>query len=91
MIPTSAAPITFFLRESAEWLHHALEAKSVDDRVLAQCLSPEAQQVRALLAERDRGARAVSTTGAGAGGPVRGSDAALDSWKQAARTESLRD
>jgi len=52
VIPTSAAPITFFLRESAEWLHHALEAKSVDDNVLAQCLSPEAQRIRRLLAER---------------------------------------
>jgi ATP-dependent Lhr-like helicase len=52
VIPTSAAPITFFLREAPEWLHHALAAKSVDDAVLAQCLSPEAQQIRALLAER---------------------------------------
>ena len=31
VIPTSAAPITFFLRESAEWLHHALAEKSVED------------------------------------------------------------
>ena len=52
VIPTSAAPITFFLRESAEWLHHALATKSVDETVLAQCLSPEARQIRALLAER---------------------------------------
>jgi ATP-dependent Lhr-like helicase len=52
VIPTSAAPITFFLREGSEWLHHSLAEKSVDDAVLAQCLSPEAQQVRALLAER---------------------------------------
>ncbi len=52
VIPTTAAPITFFLRESAEWLPQALEAKCVDDKVLAQCLSPEAQQLRALLAEK---------------------------------------
>jgi len=52
VIPTSSAPITFFLRESAEWLHHALAEKSVNDTVLAQCLSPEAQQIRSLLAER---------------------------------------
>ena len=52
VIPTSAAPITFYLRESAEWLPMALEAKRVEESVLAQSLSPEAQQVRALLGER---------------------------------------
>jgi ATP-dependent Lhr-like helicase len=52
VIPTSAAPITFFLRESAEWLHHALTEKCVEETVLAQCLSVEAQQIRSLLAER---------------------------------------
>jgi len=52
VIPTTAAPITFFLRESAEWLHHALEAKQVDDQVLAQSLSPEAQQLRELLSQK---------------------------------------
>ncbi|AEU38604.1 DEAD/DEAH box helicase [Granulicella mallensis] len=52
VIPTTAAPITFFLRESAEWLHHALAAKCVEEQVLTQSLSPEAQQLRALLSER---------------------------------------
>jgi ATP-dependent Lhr-like helicase len=52
VIPTSAAPITFYQRESSEWLHAALAAKSVDENVLAQSLSPEAQQMRALLSER---------------------------------------
>jgi ATP-dependent Lhr-like helicase len=52
VIPTSAAPITFFLRESAEWLHSTLSAKRIDEMTLAQSLSPEAQQVRSLLAER---------------------------------------
>ena len=52
VIPTTAAPITFFLRESAEWLHHALEAKCVEEQVLAQSLSSEAQQLRTLLRER---------------------------------------
>jgi ATP-dependent Lhr-like helicase len=50
VIPTSAAPITFFLRESAQWLQEALAAKCVDEAVLAQALSPQAQKVRALLA-----------------------------------------
>ncbi len=52
VIPTSAAPITFFLRESAEWLHSTLSAKRIDELTLAQSLSPEAQQLRSLLAER---------------------------------------
>jgi ATP-dependent Lhr-like helicase len=52
VIPTSAAPITFFLREGSEWLQHALKEKSVEESVLAQCLSAEAQQIRSLLAGR---------------------------------------
>src|SRR6185312_12535023 len=52
VIPTSGAPITFFLRESAEWLHAALAAKSVDEATLTQSLSPEAQTIRALLSTR---------------------------------------
>jgi len=52
VIPTSAAPITFYLRESAEWLHAALAAKSVEEAVLAQTLSENAQRVRGYLRER---------------------------------------
>jgi ATP-dependent Lhr-like helicase len=52
VIPTSAAPVTFFLRESAEWLPHALEANCVPEATLARSLSPEAQQIRAVLADR---------------------------------------
>jgi ATP-dependent Lhr-like helicase len=52
VIPTTAAPITFYLRESSEWLHAALAAKCVDDSVLTQSLSPSAQTVRALLSAR---------------------------------------
>jgi ATP-dependent Lhr-like helicase len=51
VIPTSAAPITFYLRESSEWLHLALAAKCVEEAVLARSLSPEAQQIRALLGQ----------------------------------------
>ena len=54
VIPTGAAPITFFLRESADWLPESLANKGVDEKVLAQSLSPEAQALRSLL--RDRGA-----------------------------------
>jgi ATP-dependent Lhr-like helicase len=52
VIPTSAAPITFFLRESAEWLYASLASKRIDELTLARSLSPEAQRVRSLLSER---------------------------------------
>jgi len=51
VIPTTAAPITFFLRESADWLPHALAAKCIEEKILTESLSPEAQQLRTLLAE----------------------------------------
>jgi ATP-dependent Lhr-like helicase len=50
VIPTTAAPITFYLRDSSDWLHHALAFKSIDESTLTQSLSPEAQTIRALLA-----------------------------------------
>jgi len=50
VIPTTAAPITFYLRDSSDFLHHALAAKSIDETILTQSLSPEAQTLRALLA-----------------------------------------
>jgi ATP-dependent helicase Lhr and Lhr-like helicase len=49
VIPTTAAPITFYLRESSDWPHHALANKSVDETILTQSLSPEAQTIRTLL------------------------------------------
>lgn len=52
VIPTGAAPITFFLRESAEWLPQSLAAKGVEEGVLAQSLSAEAQHIRNLLHTR---------------------------------------
>jgi ATP-dependent Lhr-like helicase len=52
VIPTNAAPITFFIRESADWLPHALAQQSVEDAKLAIALSPEALQIRTLLQQR---------------------------------------
>jgi ATP-dependent Lhr-like helicase len=49
VIPTTAAPITFYLRDSSEWLHHALASKSIDETTLTQSLSSEAQTLRSLL------------------------------------------
>jgi len=69
------------------------------ERRLASVLerSPNEESVRvaaiagALLAERDRAARAVSTTSNGVTPTTGRSDLALGSWKQAARIEGLRD
>ena len=52
VIPTNAAPITFFVRESADWLPHALAAHSVDESTLALALSADAIAVRAILRQR---------------------------------------
>ena len=52
VIPTNMAPITFYLRESADWLPAALAQKSIDETKLQQALSPEALAVRNALRER---------------------------------------
>ncbi len=52
VVPTNAAPITFYIRESADWLPHALAQQSVDETLLAAALSTEALTVRTLLAQR---------------------------------------
>jgi ATP-dependent Lhr-like helicase len=54
VIPSNAAPITFYLRETADWLPFALAQQCVDERLLEQALSPNALRIRDLL--RDRGA-----------------------------------
>ncbi|HEY6413434.1 MAG TPA: DEAD/DEAH box helicase, partial [Edaphobacter sp.] len=52
VIPTNAAPITFYVRETADWLPHALSQQCVEEAKLQQALSSEALQVRALLQQR---------------------------------------
>ena len=52
VIPTNAAPITFFIRESADWLPHALAAQCVDESTLLKAISPDALAVRTLLRQR---------------------------------------
>jgi ATP-dependent Lhr-like helicase len=52
VIPTNAAPITFYIRDSAEWFPHALAQHSVDDAKLASALSSDALQLRALFLQR---------------------------------------
>jgi ATP-dependent Lhr-like helicase len=52
VIPTNAAPITFYVRETADWLPYALAQQCVDESKLAAALSPEALKVRDLLKQR---------------------------------------
>jgi len=52
VIPTNAAPITFYVRESADWLPHALAQQCVEEAKLAAALSPQALEIRALLEHR---------------------------------------
>jgi ATP-dependent Lhr-like helicase len=52
VIPTNAAPITFYVRETADWLPRALAEQCVEEAKLAAALSPEALQVRGLLQQR---------------------------------------
>ena len=52
VIPTNAAPITFYMRNSADWLPRALAEQCVDERKLQQALSPEGLRVRELLRQR---------------------------------------
>jgi ATP-dependent helicase Lhr and Lhr-like helicase len=49
VIPTSMAPITFFLREDAHWMDGCLRTRELAESALAACLSPLALRVRASL------------------------------------------
>jgi ATP-dependent Lhr-like helicase len=52
VIPSNAAPITFYLRESASWLEHALQQKCIQDSQLRNTLSAEALGAWELLARK---------------------------------------
>ena len=52
VIPTNSAPVTFYLRETADWLPYALAQQCVEEGKLAAALSPAALQVRTLLQQR---------------------------------------
>ncbi len=52
VIPSNAAPITFYVRDSAGWLAHALEEQKIDERKLGQALTPEAMRAWQLLKTR---------------------------------------
>ena len=52
VIPTNMAPITFYVRESADWLAPVLDSKCIEPSKLQSALSPEAMQVRDCLEQR---------------------------------------
>ena len=52
VIPTNAAPITFYLRDSAAWLDHALREQAVDETKLAQALTPNGLRIWEFLKKR---------------------------------------
>ena len=54
VVPTSMAPITFYMRDTATWLDAMLDAHAVDEAKLALSLSEDARLVRQQL--EDRGA-----------------------------------
>jgi ATP-dependent Lhr-like helicase len=51
VIPTSMAPITFFLREDAHWMDGCLRTRELPESALAACLSPLALRIRASLGQ----------------------------------------
>ncbi len=52
VVPTSMAPITFFLREEAHWMDRCLADRQVPEAHLTACLSPLANRVRSFLTDR---------------------------------------
>ena len=54
VIPTNAAPITFYLRDSATWLDHALREHAVDETTLIRALTSNA--LRIWESQKKRGA-----------------------------------
>ena len=52
VIPSKAAPITFFLRDSATWLNLALKEQRVDPAKLIQALTPNALKIWEFLGRR---------------------------------------
>ena len=51
VVPTSMAPVTFFVREDAQWMDRCLAERAIPEAALLACLSELASQVRGCLAE----------------------------------------
>ncbi len=51
VVPTSMAPVTFFVREEALWMDRCLAERAIPEPALQACLSELAWQVRAYLSQ----------------------------------------
>jgi len=51
IVPTSMAPVTFFVREQALWMDLCLQQRQIEDALLQSCLSALASRVRRVLME----------------------------------------
>jgi ATP-dependent helicase Lhr and Lhr-like helicase len=52
VIPGKAAPIAFYLRDSATWLNLALKERSIDPAKLTRALTPNAVRIWELMAQK---------------------------------------
>jgi ATP-dependent helicase Lhr and Lhr-like helicase len=52
VIPSKAAPIAFYMRDSATWLNLALKEQSIDPAKLTQALTPNAVKIWEFLSEK---------------------------------------
>ncbi len=52
VVPTSMAPVTFFVREEALWMDLCLSQRQIPEATLDACLSQLANRVRSSLADR---------------------------------------
>jgi ATP-dependent helicase Lhr and Lhr-like helicase len=52
IVPTSMAPVTFFVREEAFWMDLCLQQRQISPSVLDACLSELAGKLRSFLADR---------------------------------------
>ncbi len=52
IVPTSMAPITFFIREEALWMDLCLQRRQIPESTLLACLSELAGKLRSCLGER---------------------------------------
>jgi hypothetical protein len=68
VVPTSMAPVTFFLREEALWMDRCLAERAIPEPALQACLSELAWQARAHLAQY--GAVFAGDLVRGLGGPA---------------------
>jgi ATP-dependent Lhr-like helicase len=52
IVPTSMAPVTFFVREEAQWMDLCLRQRQIPETTLNACLSELAGRLRSCLGER---------------------------------------